>query len=110
MVIVTGVKPRTEGRTETFKYQGEQAFKIGKTNYVFPHTYVLLPTASFEDIDWVSGDQRARRLGGLEIIELEGVGAARDWLFIKAKVTMSDVSPRSDNTILPIQITSLPWV
>ena len=29
---------------------------------------------------------------------------------IKAKVTMSDVSPRSDNTILPIQITSLPWV
>ena len=30
--------------------------------------------------------------------------------FIKAKVTMSDVSPRSDNTILPIQITSLPWV
>ena len=87
MVIVTGVKPRTEGRTETFKYQGEQAFKIGKTNYVFPHTYVLLPTASFEDIDWVSGDQRARRLGGLEIIELEGVGAARDWFFIKAKVT-----------------------
>ena len=87
MIAVTGVELMTEGRTETFKYQGKQAFSIGKTNYVFPHTYVLLPTASFEDIDWVSGDQRARRLGGLEIIELEGVGATRDWFFIKAKVT-----------------------
>ena len=75
-----------ESRTETFKYYGEQTFKIGETDYVFPHTYVLLPTASFEAIDWVSGDKKAQRLGGLEIVELEGVAKARDWLFIKAKV------------------------
>ena len=29
--------------------------------------------------------------------------------FIKAKVTISDVSSRSDNTLLPVQTTSLPW-